>query len=66
MSNVNDDTVASRRNFLKLAAASAATGGATLGAASATAAAPKAAANGTAEPVYQETEHIRRYYALAR
>ena len=66
MSKVNDDTVANRRNFLKLAAASAATGGAAIGTATTGIAAPKAAAAGTSEPVYRETEHIKRYYDLAR
>jgi hypothetical protein len=66
MSKVNDDTVANRRNFLKLAAASAATGGAAITTAAPAVAAPKAAAAGTTEPVYRETEHIKRYYELAR
>ena len=66
MSKVNDDTVASRRNFLKLAAAGAATGGAAITAAAPVTAAPKAAAAGTDEPVYRETEHVKRYYDLAR
>jgi secreted PhoX family phosphatase len=65
MSKVND-TVANRRNFLKLAAASAATGSAAISTATAAAAEPKAAAAGTAEPVYRETEHVKRYYELAR
>ena len=57
------EAVADRRSFLKLAGAGAAAGGAALvggeKAAEAAEAKPKAS-------LYRETEHIRRYYELAR
>jgi anaerobic selenocysteine-containing dehydrogenase len=66
MSKIKDDAVASRRNFLKLAAASAATGGAIAAPATAASPTPTAAMAGTSEPLYRETEHVKRYYDLAR
>jgi hypothetical protein len=57
------EAVADRRSFLKLAGASAAAGGAALvgGETKAEAADAKPKAS-----LYRETEHIRRYYELAR
>lgn len=57
-----EDAVADRRSFLKLAGASAAAGGAALLPAAAV------AAEGARETtsLYRETEHVRRYYELAR
>ena len=55
--------VADRRNFMKLAGAGAVTG------AAATVVAIPAVAAAEAKPttgLYRETEHIRRYYELAR
>ncbi len=58
-----DAAIADRRSFLKLAGASAVTG-----ATAAVTAAPAAAAEavGPKTGLYRETEHIRRYYELAR
>ena len=58
---------ADRRAFLKLAGAGAVTGGAALVGASgwsAEAAAPTTA--GGQDTLYRETEHVKRYYELAR
>ena len=57
------EAVADRRSFLKLAGAGAAAGGAAL------MTGDKKAEAGGAKPktgLYRETEHIRRYYELAR
>jgi hypothetical protein len=57
------EAVADRRSFLKLAGAGAAAGGAAL-----TTGGPKAQASEVKPKtsLYRETEHIRRYYELAR
>jgi hypothetical protein len=61
MKQEKKDAVADRRSFLKLAAAGTAAGGAALvGGEQAEAAEPKKAS------LYRETDHIRRYYELAR
>lgn len=58
------EAVADRRSFLKLAGASAAAGGAALMTGQKTAEAGEA---GEKKPaLYRETDHIRRYYELAR
>lgn len=56
---------ADRRAFLKLAGAGAVTGGAALVTKGA-AAEPLPAANGSKDALYRETEHVKRYYELAR
>lgn len=63
MKQAKSEAVTDRRSFLKLAGASAATGGAAVMASGSQAEA------GEAKPrpsLYRETEHIRRYYELAR
>ena len=55
--------VADRRGFLKLAGAGVVTGGATLVAGTA---AVEAAAPVKDDALYRETEHVKRYYQLAR
>jgi len=55
--------VADRRGFLKLAGFGAAAGGAALLAGDKAAEASDAKAEGS---LYRETDHIRRYYELAR
>lgn len=56
--------VTDRRSFLKLAGAGVAAGGA---AAAAAAGSPAAAAESKPrEGLYRETEHVKRYYELAR
>jgi hypothetical protein len=58
------EKVTDRRGFLKLAGATAAAGGATGLASEAKA---DARQEGKSKPtLYRETEHIRRYYELAR
>jgi nitrous oxide reductase len=57
------ETVADRRSFLKLAGAGAAAGGAALVGGEKTAEAAEAKPKAS---LYRETEHIRRYYELAR
>ena len=57
------DAVADRRSFLKLAGAGAAAGGAALMATDKKAEASEAKSKTS---LYRETEHIRRYYELAR
>jgi hypothetical protein len=57
---------ADRRAFLKLAGAGAVTGGAALVGASASGEAAAAAGADGKETLYRETEHIKRYYDLAR
>lgn len=54
-----------RRGFLKLAAAGTITGGGMLAAAGRPAEAATPTDNGR-DGVYRETEHIKRYYDLAR
>jgi hypothetical protein len=63
MKQAKKEAVADRRSFLKLAGAGAAAGGAAL-----VTGEQKAQAGETkAKPsLYRETEHIRRYYELAR
>lgn len=62
-----DDTkgkVANRRNFFKLAGATAAVTGATVATAGVVAAqAPEVR---PADAMYRETDHVKRYYELAR
>ena len=59
----SETAIADRRGFLKLAGASAVTGASTaVGATAAFAAPPEK----PADAMYQETEHVRRYYELAR
>jgi anaerobic selenocysteine-containing dehydrogenase len=63
MKQSKKEAVADRRSFLKLAGAGAAAGGAAL------IGAEKKAQAGETKPttgLYRETEHIRRYYELAR
>jgi len=63
MKQSKKEAVADRRSFLKLAGAGAVTGGAAL------MTGDKKAEAGEAKPktgLYRETEHIRRYYELAR
>lgn len=64
MSDKTNDAVADRRNFIKLAGATAAGAGAT--AATGGAAASAAGEARPADALYRETEHVRRYYELAR
>jgi hypothetical protein len=59
-----DNANADRRSFLKLAGAGAVTGGAVLVGGKGTAEA-KSAADGTGR-LYEETDHIKTYYELAR
>ena len=57
------EAVADRRSFLKLAGAGVAAGGAAL----VTGEKPAEAATAeTKQQLYRETDHIRRYYELAR
>ena len=63
MKQAKKEAVADRRSFLKLAGAGAAAGGAAL------ITGERAAQAGEAKPkpsLYRETEHIKRYYELAR
>lgn len=61
MGKSNQGPLADRRSFLKLAAASTVAGG------MATASTQPAEAVGKPkEGLYRETEHVRRYYELAR
>ena len=57
---------ADRRAFLKLAGAGAVTGGAALVGASGSAEAAAPTAAGSQDTLYRETEHVKRYYELAR
>ena len=57
------EAIADRRTFLKLAGAGAAAGGAALVAGDKKAEASEAKPKGS---LYRETDHIRRYYELAR
>jgi hypothetical protein len=63
MRQTKKETVADRRSFLKLAGAGAAAGGAALMTGEKKAEAGEAKAKPT---LYRETEHVRRYYELAR
>ncbi len=58
------DKVANRRNFIKLAGATAAGAGATAATAGVAAATP--ANERPADAMYRETDHVKRYYELAR
>jgi len=63
MKQAKKEAVTDRRSFLKLAGASAAAGGA----AAITGQTPAQAVEAKPRPwLYRETEHIRRYYELAR
>ena len=63
MKQAKKDTVTDRRSFLKLAGASAAAGSAAV----VTGETPAQAGEAKPKPsLYRETEHIRRYYELAR
>jgi hypothetical protein len=57
---------ADRRAFLKLAGAGAVTGGAALVGPSMSAEALAATGGESKETLYRETEHVKRYYDLAR
>jgi hypothetical protein len=63
MKETKKEAVADRRSFLKLAGAGAAAGGAALVAGETKVEAREAEAK---PALYRETEHIRRYYELAR
>lgn len=58
-----EEAVADRRSFLKLAGATAAASGAALVSGEASA---KAAVTDERQALYRETDHVRRYYELAR
>ena len=58
------DPVADRRNFIKLAGATAAGAGATVATAGAAAANP--ADLRPVDAMYRESDHVKRYYELAR
>jgi hypothetical protein len=62
MQKSDDKPVADRRSFLKLAGAGVVTGGAAL----ADGKPAEAAEAKPARPLYRETEHVKRYYELAR
>jgi hypothetical protein len=62
MKQSKPEAVADRRSFLKLAGASAVTGGAAL----VTGEAAQASEAKAKPSLYRETDHIRRYYELAR
>jgi hypothetical protein len=63
MKQAKKEAVADRRSFLKLAGVGAAAGGAAL----MTGAKQAEAGEAKAKPsLYRETEHVRRYYELAR
>lgn len=59
----NAKPAANRRNFLKLAGATVATGSAATGAVATTVPRVEAQAD---DALYRETEHVRRYYESAR
>jgi nitrous oxide reductase len=59
-------TSADRRRFLKMAGLGAAVTGAAVGLAGRPVAAAQPAASGKTAAGYRETEHVKRYYALAR
>lgn len=62
MKRQDDKAITDRRSFLKLAGAVTATGGTAVAAAT-----PAAASeNKTRQGLYRETEHVKRYYELAR
>jgi hypothetical protein len=63
MKQTRKEPVADRRSFLKLAGAGAAAGGAALVTGESKA---EARATESKEQLYRETDHIRRYYELAR
>jgi hypothetical protein len=62
MGDKTEKAVADRRNFIKLAGASAAGVGATV----ATAGVATATENKPTDGQYQETAHVKRYYDTAR
>lgn len=63
MTDKTDKATADRRNFIKLAGASAAGAGATVATAGIAAAAP---AKPAADAQYRETAHVKQYYDTAR
>jgi hypothetical protein len=63
MKQAKTEAVTDRRSFLKLASVGAATGGAALVAGGEAVGASEAKERPS---LYRETEHIRRYYELAR
>jgi hypothetical protein len=63
MTNDGKSTVAGRRHFLKLASIGAVAGGASLVAGEKKVEAEEARSSGA---LYRLTDHIRRYYELAR
>jgi len=65
MKQSKKEAVADRRSFLKLAGASAAAGGAALMTGETKAEASQAGEK-KKPSLYRETDHIRRYYELAR
>jgi hypothetical protein len=65
MQKSDDKPLADRRSFLKLASAGVVTGGAAL-AGDKPAEAGEAAEGKPARALYRETEHVKRYYDLAR
>jgi hypothetical protein len=66
MKQTEKTATADRRAFLKLAGAGAVTGGAALVTKSAPAEAAATAASESKDALYRETEHVKRYYDLAR
>ena len=66
MTDRKKETVSDRRSFLKLAGIGAAAGGAALVAGKDSAVASETEAKPKGGAMYRETDHIRRYYELAR
>jgi hypothetical protein len=63
MTDKTKDVVADRRGFIKLAGATAAGAGAAVVTTTTAIAAP---VTKSADALYQETAHVKRYYELAR
>lgn len=61
MKRQDEKAVTDRRSFLKLAGAGVAASGAAVAAGS-----PAAAESKPREGLYRETDHVKRYYELAR
>ena len=61
-----EQVIADRRNFLKFAGASAVTGTAAVVGAGGVVAAPTTADAKPTDGQYRESEHVKRYYELAR
>ncbi|MCL4765218.1 MAG: formate dehydrogenase [Hyphomicrobiaceae bacterium] len=62
MKKTDEKAITDRRSFLKLAGAGVAAGGA----AAAAGAPATAAEDKSREGLYRETDHVKRYYELAR